>query len=548
MKRTRSKNYTYLSIVETYREDDQVKHHTLLQLGREDELRKNGVLQGLVESIARVGGISAGKDGSIRIADLEEEGRHNWGAVKVYRTLWDMFNLDKIIRESCRSKKRRFDLPATVFSAVVARLIRPSSKLKVYERQHSYLGLKEVELEHLYRAMTALGEGKDLIEQKLFERQKDLFNIQVDIVLYDVSTLYFESILNDELRDFGYSKDAKFGEVQVVLGLIVDMEGRPVGFDIFPGNTFEGHTLIAALKKLRSRFDIRQVIIVADRGLNSKLNLLAIKQAGFDYIVGTRLKNLSSALQKEILDQTQYTTLKKDENDEIELSYRAIDYQNTISVTSANGKNRTKISLPELLLCTWSKERAAKDKHDRDRLVERALTLLTTPSKISVRRGPRRFITTDNNEYHFLDTDRIKEDQQLDGFYAIQSSRKDLDPNFILQTYHSLWKIEESFRVVKHTLQTRPIFHWRPHRIKGHLVMCFIAFLLERTLEIALRRRCPEASIDNIREALASLQVSTLKADYGRLYLCSKVTGLANDILRTLKITVPRNLSDSPPI
>lgn len=547
LKRTRSKNFTYLSIAETYREDGQVKHRTLLQLGREDALKENSVLQGLVESIARVGGVAAGKDGGIRIADLEEEGRHNWGAVKVYRALWDMFDLDKIIKESCRSKKRRFDLPATIFSAVVARLIRPSSKLKVYERQHAYLGLKEVELEHLYRAMTHLGQGKDLIEQRLFERQKNLFNLQVDVVLYDVTTLYFESVLNDELRDFGYSKDAKFGEVQVVLGLIVDMEGRPIGFDIFPGNTFEGHTLIAALKKLRSRFDIRQIIIVADRGLNSKLNLLAIKQAGFDYIVGTRLKNLGSLLQKEILNQTQYTPLKKDENNEIELAYRAIDYQNIIKVTNADG-SKTKISLPELLLCTWSKQRARKDKHDRDRLIERALTLLSTPSKISVRRGPRRFITTDNNETHFLDNERIQEDQQWDGFYAIQSSRKDLDPNFILETYHSLWKIEESFRVVKHTLQTRPIFHWKPHRIKGHLVLCFIAFLLERTLEIALRKRCPDASTDNIREALASLQVSTLKADSVKLYLCSKVTGLANDILRTLKIAVPKNLADSPPV
>lgn len=547
LKRTRSKNFTYLSIAETYREGENVKHRTLLQLGREDEIRERKALQGLVDSIARVGGVSAGKDGGVAIADLEEEGRHNWGAVKVYRTLWDMFDLDNIIQKACGSRKRKFNLPATIFSAVVARLIRPSSKLKVYERQHSYLGLKEIDLEHLYRAMTYLGEGKDLIEQSLFERQKSLFNLQVDIVLYDVTTLHFESVRDDELRDFGYSKDAKFGEVQVVLGLIVDMEGRPIGFDLFPGNTFEGHTLIVALKKLRSRFQIRQVVIVADRGINSKLNLLAIKQAGFDYIVGTRLKNLAHSVQNEMLNEAHYVALKKDENGEVEISYRAIDYQNKITVKNADGSNK-KISLPELLLCTWSKERARKDRHDRDRLINRALALLATPSKILQRRGPRRFIATNSDETHFLDKERIKEDEKWDGFYAIQASQKNLDPKFVLDAYHSLWKIEESFRIVKHTLQTRPIFHWKPHRIKGHFVLCFIAFLLERTLEIALRKRCPDASPDNIRDALASLQVSTLKADSGRLYLSSKVSGLANDILRALKIPIPRNLSDTPPI
>ena len=414
-------------------------------------------------------------------------------------------------------------------------------------RQDSYLGLKEIDLEHLYRATTSLGEGKDVIEQGLFERQKSLFNLKVDIVLYNVTTLHFESVRDDELKDFGYSKDAKFGEVQVVLGLIVDMEGRPIGFDLFPGNTFEGHTLVAALKKLRSRFQIRQVVIVADRGINSKLNLLAIKQAGFDYIVGTRLKNLAHSVQNEMLNETRYVPLKKDENGEVEISYRAIDYQNKITVKNADGSNK-KISLPELLLCTWSKERARKDRHDRDRLINRALALLATPSKISQRRGPRRFIAHNKNETHFLDKERIKEDEKWDGFYAIQASQKNLDPKFILDAYHSLWKIEESFRVIKHTLQTRPIFHWKPHRIKGHFVLCFIAFLLERTLEIQLRKRRPDASPDNIREALASLQVSTLKADSARLYLTSKVSGLANDILRTLKIAIPRNLSDTPPI
>jgi len=543
LKRTRSKNFTYLSFVETFRENGRVNHRTLLHLGREDDIRANKILDRLVHSIARVGGVTS--DDGVVFKDVQEERRCNWGAAKVYRTLWELFELDTVLARACRSSRRTFDLSASVFATVVARLMHPSSKLKIYERQNEYLGLKVVSLQHLYRALDSLAEGKETIEQELFERQKNLFNMQVDVVLYDVTTLYFESVKSDDLKEFGYSKDAKFGEVQIVLGLLVDMEGRPIGFDLFPGNTFEGHTLIETLKKLRHRFQIRQVVVVADRGINSKLNLHAIKEAGFDYIVGTRLKNLGKSLKLEVLDRTQYVPLKKN-GEEVEISYRAIDYSNRVTIQ--NGDVKKIIELPEVLICTWSKERAAKDLRDRERLVERAHTLLTTPSKIPVKRGPRRFITTSDADAPVLDQARIDEDAKWDGFYGIQCSRKEFSPGIALEAYHMLWKIEESFRVIKHTLQARPIFHWTPRRIKGHLVMCFIAFLLERTLELALRKREITASPDSIRSALSSLEVSLLKAGSQTLYLSSRVSGLANDILRSLRLPIPRPLSDSPPV
>lgn len=505
---------------------------------------ENAALQRLVDSIARVGGVSAGDQG-IRFGDLEEEQRCNWGAAKVYGKLWELFELDLVLQRACSSKRREFDLSACVLSTVVARLMCPCSKLKVYERQQEYLGLKEVSLRHLYRALDRLADKKEEIESELFERQKDLFNMKVDVVLYDVTTLYFESTKGDNLKDFGYSKDAKFGEVQVVLGLLVDTEGRPIGFDLFPGNTFEGHTLIEALKKLRNRFQIRQVIIVADRGINSKLNLYAIKQAGFDYIVGTRLKNLKKSVKQEVLEHDSYQLLTTAEDGAEELSYQVLEHKKKVTY-EVNGERKS-VTLNEKLLCTWSKKRTDKDRRDREKLVERAKELLTTPSKVRVRRGPRRFISTEDAQAPAIDEAQIREDQKWDGLYGIQSSRKNLTPAQILDAYHALWKIEESFRVFKHTLQTRPVFHWTPKRIKGHLVTCFIALLLERTLELTLQRKKIDASPDKIREALHSLQVSKLKADNQHIYLTSKVTGLANHMLRALKLKIPKHCSESPP-
>jgi len=546
LKRTHSKNFTYLGIVETYRENDQVKHRTLLQLGREDDLRASGALQGLVASIARVAGVAAASDGGLRVDGLQEESRQNWGAVRVCRALWNLFELDSILGRACRAKRRKFNFLAAVFSMVVLRLMTPCSKLKVHERQHEYLGLEEVPLAHLYRALDYLASGKEKIEEELFDRQRDLFNREVDVVLYDVTTLYFESTRRDQLRDFGYGKDGKFNEVQVVLGLLVDMEGRPVGFDVFPGNTFEGRTLIAALRKLRRRFQIRQVIVVADRGINSKLNLYAIKRAGFEYIVGTRLKSLAGAVREDVLDRGQYETLKKNDADEVELAYRAMDHQHKVKLQKADGSQET-VVLPERLVCTWSKARAVKDQADRERLVQKAHELLKTPSKLNVRRGVKRFILNPSADKPEIDQDRIQEDAKWDGFYGIQSSHRELSPAFVLDAYHALWKIEESFRVIKCTLQARPIFHWTPRRIKGHLVMCFIAFLLERTLELKLKKTSPEASPDTIRHALSSLEVSVLEAEGQKLYLASKASALASSMLKVLKLAIPKPLSDSPP-
>lgn len=547
LKRTKSKNFTYLSIVETFRSGHEVKHRTLLQLGREDEVRANGALQRLVESIARVGDVVATTRG-VSLGGFEEQSRSNWGAVAVFRKLWELYDLTAVLDSACRSRKRGFNLSEAVFATVLGRVMRPSSKRRVYERQDDFFGVSHVPLQHFYRAMDALAEGKDEIEQQLFERQKNLFNLQIDVVLYDVTTLYFESVRADELKDFGFSKDAKFGEVQIVLGLLTDTEGRPIGFDVFPGNTFEGHTLVAALHKLKKRFQIRQVVIVADRGMNSKVNLCAIKEAGFDYIVGSRLKSLCATIREDVLDRSLYKPLSLDrETGEIDVEIRSIDYSNDCVAVDATGQ-KTKVTLSERLICTWSKGRAEKDVRDRDVLVTRAKEMLEAPSKIVSKRGPKRFISTDINKEPIFDEQKVREDARWDGFYGIQCSHKTLRETEILEAYHTLWRIEDSFRTLKHSLQTRPIFHWTPRRIKGHLVMCFISFLLERTAQLELKKRGLSLSPEAIRDALNSIQVSLLKDDFSILYLISKPTNAAASLLKTFKIPLKRGFSSEPPI
>lgn len=233
--------------------------------------------------------------------------------------------------------------------------------------------------------------------------------MQVDVVFYDVSTLYFESIKSDELRDFGYRKDGKFNEVQIVLGLLVDTQGMPLGFDVYPGNTFEGHTLKAALKKLKLKFNLRDIIIVADREINFNLNLKEIKDAGFDYIVGCRLKNMPEKIKSEALNVSHYEILEAFERNVLKFYLRP--HENPVHWYDDQGQKH-KAQLEETLLCTWSLKRAKKDSKDGDRLIEKAKDLLKTPSQMINKWGARKYIHAQTDKNPFLDEQKILEDSK----------------------------------------------------------------------------------------------------------------------------------------
>ena len=187
-------------------------------------------------------------------------------------------------------RKLKYNLKELIFLMVLDRVFFSESKLKVYLKQGRYSFLTTKELIHLYWSLDILAEVKEELEIYLFEKNRSLFNLEVDVVFYDTTSFYFESEKRDEVRDFGYSKDKKAG-VQVVLGLLVDEEGRPIGFDVFRGNTFDGKTLRRVIDKLKERFSIRRIIIVGDKGMVSKENIEIIKRAGYEYIVGSKIKN-----------------------------------------------------------------------------------------------------------------------------------------------------------------------------------------------------------------------------------------------------------------
>jgi transposase len=315
------------------------------------------------------------------------------------------------------------------------------------------------------------------------------------------------------------------------MGLLIDREGRPIGYDLFPGNTFEGKTLDVALSKLEKRFGIRKVIIVADKGINSKINLKKITDRGYDYLFASRIKNLKKDIRQKIF--------KDDYQGMGEISYKVINYINKTK------EDNQIYELPESLLITYSPQRAEKDRADRERLIKKAGSLLQNKSYINAsnKRGGKKYLKSSREVNWVLDEEAIKKDEMFDGYYAIQTSEKNLKPQDILATYHNLWKIEESFRIMKTTLEVRPVFHWTEPRIKGHFVICFLSFLLERTLEFKLKKAHLSVSPQQIRETLNSMNFAEVKIKQEKFFIKTKFNSLGNNILRLSYIKPPKNVT-----
>lgn len=325
------------------------------------------------------------------------------------------------------------------------------------------------------------------------------------------------------------------------MGLIIDADGMPVGYELFSGSTFDGKTMVNALENIKKRFGIRKVIIVADRGLNSKDNLLRIRNAGYGYIVASRIRNMPAAVTEQILNEEGYTAV----NDHFR--YKTLDHTDTFK-----DKDGVLHSLDENLIVSCSELRAVKDRADRERLLEKAEKLLSGPGIIGagIKRGGRKYIksTKKQETAYEPDTTAIEKNRRFDGYYGIQTSEKLMSAKDVTGAYHSLWRIEESFRVMKSTLEVRPVFHRTPDRIKGHFVMCFLSLMLERRLEMLLKSDSAakdDCSPEKIREALNSMQFARVSVDSRTLYIKTKNNALGNAVFKTVGLKIPENVSSA---
>ena len=512
----------YLQICKATYNQGRTSHKVVGSLGAIDDLVSSGEVKKLMLSLNEIlAKYDSGQAIQENLAPVFRElKRYQWGAVKVIEKLWKIFELDSFLKKQLIGAE--FDFKGIVQLLTIDRFMNPRSKLKTYENASRYLGVEDPDLQHIYRSLEILSRLKPNLEKHLFDINRKNFGMNVDIVFFDATTLYFHSDKEDELRKFGFSKDCKFNDVQVVMGLLMDEEGRPIGFQSFPGNTFDGKTLLKALSELKETFQIKKLIIVGDRAMCNRMNLAAVKEAGYEYIVGSSVRKQSAEIKEEILNEEGYRTLVKDESN---FKFKEI---------AVNG---------ERLIVSWSADRARKDAYDRETLVEKAKEVLEGKSKLR-KPGKAKYLKLDE-EVKYLDEAKIFSDSQWDGFYGILTNvEKDLKSDEeIYDAYHQLWKIEECFRTLKSHLKIRPVYLRKPERIQGHLVLCFLTFVFERHLEIELKKQSKWTTSDRLRTAISDLQASLVEINQKQYLLRSEIDPHAKTILELLKIPTPQDLT-----
>jgi len=500
----RKKSGSYIRLLESYRnEEGKSTNRILYSLGKledytPEQLRRIGI------KLYELGG---GEIKALLQGEIKELSRCNYGYFQVIKKGLQHFGLERLIQRISRKHKLEFNLLDSLVLMMVERIHDPSSKRSNYLNQEDYLGLEAVSLHHLYRALDRLAENSLIIQKEIFQTGRDLFNQKLDLVFYDVTTLYFESevVKEGSLRQKGFGKDGKLGKTQVLFCMLIDQDKNPIGYRLFKGNTYEGHTFEKALEDLKQQYQIDKVIVVADRGMLSEKNLNHIESHGYEFILGERLKSLPREIKETMIDKTAFRQewIYKDNQDkEIKIQYQALEYG-----------NRT-------ILCTYSEKRARKDKSERDQKIEKAKRILLQPSQLK-KKAQHYFLKSIGKEKYILDEDKIKESEKYDGFLAISTNNATLKHTQILDQYKQLYKIEHTFRTFKNHLEVRPMFHWTDKRIEGHICLCYITYAILNFVLKKINTEIIQISEMDLRRQLDKMQISLVQHNDELIYIRS---------------------------
>ena len=362
---------------------------------------------------------------------------------------------------------------------VIARLAFPLSKLKTIEYLYRFQGVV-LDLDTVYRFLDKLSSKlKEHVEQIAFAHTLKVLQGNISIVFYDMTTLYFEASDEDDLRKTGFSKDGKHQNPQIFIGLLVGLGGYAIGYDIFEGNIYEGHTLIPFIEKISEKFKLNRPIVVADAGLLSNDNIKALEKKGYEYIIGARLKNEPENVKKQILE-TQFSEGQ------------------TFRINKA-GRTR--------LIVSYATNRAAKDEHNRNRglqrLEKRIKTGKLTKSNIN-NKGYNKYLRMQGDVTIEIDYEKFNHDKVWDGLKGYATNTKLRDKQ-VIENYKNLWHIEKAFRMSKTDLRIRPIYHRLRHRIEAHICISFTAYCIYKELERLLYKEKSSLSLKKAAELTHSM-------------------------------------------
>ena len=367
---------------------------------------------------------------------------------------------------------------------VVSRVCCPRSKLATTDYLRRCRG-KQIDVNAIYRLMNKLDEPfRQRVQQISVGHTRKLLGGKIGIVFYDVTTLYFETSREDALRSPGFSKDGKTAESQIVLGLLVSMDGYPLSYSVFNGSQYEGRTMIPIIDDFVQRFELTDFVVVADAGLLSRKNIDLLKAAGYKFILAGRIKKESRSVCDWVLG------LPKDPDKLYE--------------TTINGDER--------IIVSYSPSRAKKDAHNREKGITR-LRKAYASGKVSKKninqRGYNKFLVIEDDVTVSIDEQKIADDARWDGLKSYVTNT-DLEASAVIDRYHELWGVERAFRVVKGQLETRPVFHFTERRIEAHICICFMAYKVYKELERIIKTLDINLSVDKLIDIAKTISTVTI--------------------------------------
>jgi Transposase DDE domain len=545
-RRKTSAGRAYLQIVESRRDGAQVRQQVIATLGRFEPLQTSGQLERLVRSGARfaakamVLSAASSDEAAIKIAV------RRIGPALVFERLWEETGCRTVITELAGNRKHGFALERAVFLTVLHRLFVSGSDRAAdrWREDYAIAGVNGLDLHHLYRAMAWLGEElaekdqdgrtpfaprclKDVVEERLFVHRRDLLT-RLDLVFMDTTSLYFEGAGGQTLGQHGYSKDHRPDLRQMILAVLIDGDGRPVCSEMWPGNTADVTTLIPMVDRLRRRFAIARVCVVADRGMISTETVAELEARRLLYILGVRER--SDKLVRELVldDAAPFVPLVMKKRG------KEIDY----------GAKTVMLAGRRYIVCR-NRQEAEKDAAERASIVAALERQLAKGDKALIgNTGFRRYLKTISDEHFAIDADKIEEEKKFDGIFVLRTNT-DLNPLEAMLCYKQLWTVEQTFRTAKHLFSTRPIFHKLDETIRGHVFCSFLALVLKAALEERIAALGRSSSWPEIIADLDSLTETEIAYDGKRFVVRSPPRPAASLALRAAAVALPPTIRDA---
>jgi hypothetical protein len=505
----KSGKYKYLQMVHNRRVDGKVRQQVIGTLGRLDVLQKTGELDGVIASLSRyakeVAVLDAHRGGKTPPADSIRI-----GPAVVFERLWRESGVPKVIKELLVSRKYEFEVERAVFLTVLHRLFDPGSDraAEVWRERYKIEGAEELRLHHLYRTMAWLGEPvgdhkrepaglaprctKDFIEEWLFDLRRDLFS-KLNVVFFDTTSIYFEGEGGETLGEYGNSKDNRPDRKQMIVGVVLEESGRPLCCELWPGNTTDVKTLLPVVDRLKRRFHIGSVCVVADRGTISRhvMQELQERHRGTTFILGARMRAVKEVRHEVLSRPGRYQVVhapRKNNHDPAPLKVKEV-----------------RVGDRRYIVC-HNQEQAEKDKADREAIVAALAERLKRGDKSFVgNKGYRKYLKTAVGRHFVIDEEKVREEARFDGKWVLQTDTT-MSAQEVALKYKELWMVEAAFRSIKSVLRTRPVYHRLDETIRGHVFCSFLALMLLKELQAKMEARGWRLHWERLRGDLDALE------------------------------------------